>query len=159
MGVEYWLLDKHNKTFYDLGKGGWYAFNDDLEVFQDLECLTTYILEDIYNIFLLQVYALKEEEQNKTTIEYIKKYLAPDLYNLFKDVKPENLCVVNDCGDDMIICKSKKYKCIGTRFYFDDLEKRKQEIKYNNKHLEDTELNKRWYNSENYKQYPEWGKY
>ena len=154
MGVEYWLLDKKNKIFYDLGKGGWYEFNYDLEAFQDLEYLTDFILNDVF-----QLEYCNTEESKNDLINYIKNELAPELYNLFHNSKPEELEVVNDCGDDMVICKAKRYKCIGTIYYFDDPKKKQEDIDYNNRHLEDTELNKRWYNPENYKQYLEWVKY
>ena len=159
MGIEYWLIDKSNKTFYDLGKGGWLEFNYDKECFQDLEYLTAYILEDVWNLDERIQNGTYSTDEGIELKDYIKNQLAPDLYNLFSQSKPEDLVVVNDCGDDFVICKAKKYKCVGTRFYFDDPKKRSEEINYNNKHLEDTDLNKRWYNPDDYKKYPEWEKY
>lgn len=159
MGVEYWLIDKKNKTFYDLGKGGWYAFNDDLECFQDLEYLTAYILDDVWDLEERHKKGSYPNDQYLDIKNYIINQLAPDLFNLYCKSKPEDLEVVNDCGDDWVICKVKKYKCVGTRFYFDDPKERAQEIDHNNRHLEDTEINRRWYNPEAYKKYQEWEKY
>ena len=46
MGVEYYLINKENKTFYDLGKGAWYEFTGQEEALTDLEYLEEFIFDD-----------------------------------------------------------------------------------------------------------------
>ena len=50
MGVEYYIVNIKNKTFYDLGKGGWYCLRYGLEDYfqelQDPELLTLFIMEE-----------------------------------------------------------------------------------------------------------------
>lgn len=155
MGVEYYVIDKANKTFYELGKGGWYELHYDMNVFSDLEMLTLFILEDVYEggqWYKLEVWLDMED--------YITNRVAPDLFEAFGKTKKEDLVIVNDCGDDKVICKVKKYKCIGSRYYGNkESDEYKEAMIELNKHLEDTELNRKWYNPENYKQYIEWKQY
>lgn len=154
MGVEYYVIDKANKTYYDLGKGGRYELIYEMDVFSDLEMLTLFIIEDVWNLDLYP------PEEKQDMINYTTNRVAPDLFEAFGKTKKEDLCIVNDCGDDITICKVKKYRCIGTRYYSDkDSDEYKKEMIDLNKHLEDTKINKRWYNPELYTKYSEWEKY
>jgi hypothetical protein len=49
MGIEYYLINKENKTFYALGKGGWYCLKDDIEALTDLKYLELFIFEDVFH--------------------------------------------------------------------------------------------------------------
>lgn len=83
-------------------------------------------------------------------LEYTKK-IAIDLHKLFKDVPIEFLEIINDCGDELTVCKAKKYKCVGSIF--------KEEVDAYNKHLEDNDWNRRHYNPESFKKYPCWDRF
>lgn len=155
MGVEYWIVDTNQKVFYDLGKGGWYELNHEKEAFADLEYLTLFILEDCFDGY--EKY--RDAADAKEFAEYITNRVAPDLFATFGKIKPEHIQIVNDCGDDWIIMKSKKYKCIGTRFYDIGSQEHLEEIEHNNKHLVDNEINQRWYNPEHLTKYQEWALY
>jgi hypothetical protein len=153
MGVEYYVVDREKKIFYDLGKGGWYRLNDDKEAFQDQEYLANYILTECF--FNLDHYPPEERERLK---EWIETTLAPELFSFFGDSKKENIFVFNDSGDDITICKAKRYRCVGTR-HGETLEEKQEDIDRMNRHLVDNELNRRWYDPESYKIYPEWSIY
>jgi len=153
MGQYFYLIDKGNKTFYRLGGGGWYALNEDLEAIMDLEYLTNYIINNCFHIDGCS------EAKKQEIIEHVKNRAAPDLFAAFGQSKTEDLVITDDGGDDITICKVKKYKCVGSRYHEKDSKEYKEDMEYLNKHLEDTDLNKRWYNPNNYTRYPEWQKY
>jgi hypothetical protein len=151
MGVEYWIVDTNQKVFYDLGKGGWYDLEP--EALQDQEYLALTILDDIFT----RTTHTDQEWQEFT--DYINNRVVPELFKAFGQTKPEHIQIVNDCGDDHVIMKVKKYRCIGTRYGEPNSPKYSEYMQYNNKHLIDNPLNKRLYNPDNYTKYPEWNKY
>jgi len=162
MGIEYYAINTQNKTFYDLGKGGWYALTDK-EAFQDEEYLCYEILTECY---LMSDAADDDywkirytEQERKDIVEYIKNRVAPDLFQMMKDTPPDKIKIVNDCGDDIIICKAKRYRCVGTRYYELNSDSYVEAMKSLNRHLEDTPINKRWYNIESYKNIPGFNDY
>jgi len=159
MGVEYYLVDKKNKIFYDLGKGGLSELRYDFEALQDLEYLENYILEDCFQVSGENKLNYLKEDDIKETIEYVKNRLAPDLFNHFGQSDSKDLSIINDCTDDLWILKCKKYKCIGTRYYRPGSLEHNEEIARLNKHLEDTENNKKWYNPDEAKKYAEYNNY
>lgn len=150
MGVEYYAINIHNKTFYDLGKGAWYALTD-MEAFQDEEYLCHEILSECYYISDNDYWAPDEEKKKQETIKYVKTRIAPDLFHMMKDTPKDKIKIVNDCGDDITVCRSKGYRCVGTRYYDLGSKEYEQSLKFLNRHLEDTAHNRRMYNPENFR--------
>lgn len=150
MGVEYYVVDKDKRTFYDLGKGGWYALNDDKEAFQDQEYLALYLLTECCGLD-------SDDKEWAWWKQYIETRVAPDLFAAFGDSKKDSLFVFNDCGDDITICRAKGYRCIGTR-YGEGVE-RQERIDFENRHFDGNGKLLGRYEPEGYKQYPEWAIY
>jgi hypothetical protein len=152
MGVDYYVADSAKKTFYELGKGGWYALNDDKEAFQDVDYLAHYILTECYEVGRDDYYTI---EENLEIQAYVRQRVAPDLFKAFGDSKKENLHIFNDCGDDLVVCRAKGYRCVGTRFG-KTAEEQEDHLDHQNRHLIDSPTTKRLYNPEHFKQYREW---
>lgn len=121
MGLEYYLVNKENKTFYDLGKESWYVLMDEIDAVTDLEYLELFIKEDVFD--------------DNLSDEYCKE-MAYEIYSVAKCKDIRNIIVVNDSGDDSIIFRSLKYKCIGCRYRDDNNpEYNKELIEFNNRHF------------------------
>lgn len=156
MGTEYYVIDTSAKTFYLLGKGRWYTLNDDKEAFQDQGYLVLYILEKCYCLSYLQ-----ETYGNQEVIElegHVRSRIAPDLFQAFGHSQPEHLHIVDDCGDDLTICKAKGYRCVGTRYNERGDARYEEDLARMNRHLNDP-FYKHLYDPEKHKQYPEWEMY
>ncbi len=157
MGTEYYAINLKNKTFYDLGKGGWYALTDK-EAFQDVEYLANEILTECYYINDADYW--EDQEGKKDTVEYVTTRIAPDLYEMMRDTPPDQIRIMDDCGDDITICKAKGYRCVGTRYYSKGSPEYLESLTYMNRHFQtDNPLHKRWYDPEQYKNYPEFSIY
>ncbi len=116
MGIEYTVINKNNKTMYDLGKGGWSALSLDKEAFQDLEYLSNYIMYECYcHVFDDDIMHYTEEEKNSVK-NYITTRIAPDLFEFTKDALPDDIEIFGDGGDELSICRSLGYIFTGTRF-------------------------------------------
>lgn len=148
-----YIIDKGSKTFYQLGKGSWYILSSNLEAFNNSDHLSSIILRDCFHLDGCS------KTRQQEIIDHVNKRLAPDLFSAFGASKTEDLVIVNDGCDDLTICKVKKYRCIGLRYHDKESKEYKEEMEYLNRHLEDTDLNKKWYNPDDYKKYAEWEKY
>jgi hypothetical protein len=146
MGVEYYLVNTKDKIFYDLGKGGWYDLNYDMEAFFDLEYLIEEILTECY-------------DGDESKRDYVANRVAPDLYNICKGCTKSDIFIVHDCGDDLTFMRTKNYKCVGARYYDKDSEEYNKHMDFLNRHLEDTLLNKRRYDPKSLERYPGFEKY
>lgn len=124
MGIEYYIINRKNKTAYDLGKGGWYALSYDKECFQDLEYLENYILEECYN------------EVNDFIKTYVKEKVAPDLFEFCKNTEPKDIFIFNDSGDDMYICRCIGYRFLGHRYSGMSNQEYQEHLKFLNRHLD-----------------------
>jgi hypothetical protein len=121
MGTEYYFVNKENKTFYDLGKGGWYVLADELEAVTYPEYLAHIIYHDVFCFSNL-------EQQDPKDFEFCNN-LAKELIGFVNGADPKNLIIVNDCGDDATVFKGLQYRCVGSRYNnSEDLD---------NKHLKD----------------------
>ena len=156
MGVEYYIINRKNKTAYDLGKGNWYALNHDKQCFQDLDYLINYIITECYGRVLEKENSNCSEEENIELKSYIVNRIALDLFDFCKETDPKDIFIFNDSGDDITICRSLGYKFVGHRYnkkgdddYLDYLEN------HLNRHFKNSNP-KHWYNSEDYKDYPEY---
>ena len=127
MGIEYYIVNKENKTFYDLGKGGcWYYLMEegDKSYLKDLELLEMYICEDIFNI----------DDPSKSEKEFFS-VLALDLFNFAKGANLENITVCSDNNDDCIVIKYLKYRCVGTKYKGSSKEDEQERIDFENRHF------------------------
>jgi hypothetical protein len=134
MGIEYYLVNRINRTFYELGKGGWYSL-DDPECFFDLEYLTNEILEECYNIGDESYWGYYGAKEKGDTIRYVEDRIGPDIYWFCSGYSPGDIFMISDCGDDVSIIRSKGYVCIGSRFYDKGAKKYKENIDAVNYHF------------------------
>ncbi len=153
MGIEYYLINKKDKTFYDLGKGGWYELNNDTEAFQDLDYLINEILTECYYIDDgdMDVKYLDE------ITDHVTNRVAPDLYEMCKDTDPSDIWIVNDCGDEITIARTKGYRCIGTRYYDKVSKAYNDQIEFENRHFRKNR--RRMYDSKSFEKHPDFAKY
>jgi hypothetical protein len=130
MGTEYYLANKENKTFYELGKGGWCAFVHEMEALTDLEYLEEFIYDDVYDFYDFP--PEKPEERR----DYCKE-IASELFEFSKCKNIKNIDFFNDCGDEKTIIKCLGYRCVGSRY------REKGNPKYNTECIENenTHLN------------------
>jgi hypothetical protein len=88
MGIDYYLLDHQNATFFELGKGAWYALKDDIWVVKEPELFLEFVeIEMGYN------------DLNVNEKEYYQ-CLGSLLFGLFSKIPLNRLEVINDCADD-----------------------------------------------------------
>lgn len=106
MGMDWYLVDKHNKTFYELGRGNWYIIKDDFEALSDKEYLEHFLLTDVCGS------DDRDDEWNK----YVSQRVVDDLFTNFGSTPKDSLKIINDSTDDLWIIRCKGYTCIGTRF-------------------------------------------
>lgn len=109
MGAAYYIVNKEEKIFYELGKGQWSLLANNLDAFADFEYLCLFLLDEVFES--------TKRQCSKEMIDYIEQRVARDIFRLFGKVKPENLVVINDLTDDLAFLKMKKYECVGTRFF------------------------------------------
>jgi hypothetical protein len=147
-----------NKTAYDLGKGGWYALNDDKQCFQDLEYLINYIITECYSTVFKNNSSLYSDEEKQKLKEYISNRIAPDLFELCKDTWAKDIFIFNDSGDDITICRALGYKFIGHRYDEKSSKEYQEHLDFLNRHLTDP-ARKRMYDPEEFKQYHEFELY
>lgn len=156
MGTEYYIINRKNKTAYLLGKGGWYALNDDKECFQDIEYLAHYIMTECW-IGLKTEFNWYNEEEKSDIKKYIANRIAPDLFELCKDTNSKDIFIFNDCGDDLAICRALGYKFVGQSYADKDSKEYKENLDFLNRHLK--QQNSHIYNIRNFINYPEYNLY
>lgn len=123
MGVYHYLVNHENTTFFELNKGPWY--NIDLLM--------------LYNPILFVDYFLKISEE-ELCCEFDRDYLEKLVVKLFDFVKgstPNKIKVINDCCDDAMWMRRLKYKCVGSRFGFENEKEYMKEIESQNYHLKE----------------------
>ena len=123
MGVEYYVVDKKNKTFYELGKGSWFLLREK-GVFSDPDFLHHFLVSHV----------CKEWVAEKDTLEYVR-WLAYDLHGHFGSTPSDQLVIINDCGDELFYIKCMGYRCVGTRFGDPESDTFLREIAELNQHL------------------------
>lgn len=161
MGVEYYIINRKNKTAYDLGKGGWYALNDDKECFQDLgdlDYLINYIITYCYNGIFNKDSSWYSDEEKAELKSYISDRIAPDLFEFCKNTEPKDIFIFNDSGDDITICRSLGYKFTGHRYHQKGDKDYIEYLDFLNRHFKETNP-KHWYNPEDYKNHPQYELY
>jgi hypothetical protein len=106
MSLEYYLVNNENKTFYYLGKGGWYEFKDNMCYLTDLEYLEEFLFDNIFNFY---------DGPEKNDREF-SNALSKELFEFAKCKNLQNIILINDCNEDSIIIKHLQYKCAGSRY-------------------------------------------
>lgn len=135
MGTEYYFVNKQHKTFYDLGKGGWYMLANELDAITDTEYLEELIYDDVFDFY-------RDQEQDPGNRKFCNE-LAIDLVKFVNGADTKNLFIVNDCGDDSTVFKGLGYRCVGDRY----VNKNDDEPDLDNRHLKEPWA--RMYNLEN----------
>jgi hypothetical protein len=79
MGVEHYIINKKNKTFYDLGKGGWHKLAYEKEALFDLEYLKLYLRYDCCSY---------TDEDRLQLGNHFDTKVAPELFEFAKGVSP-----------------------------------------------------------------------
>lgn len=134
MGTEYYLVNNENRTFYELGKGHWFAFNENLDALTDLEYLKEFIFE--YCLFNLDI-PIPDGKQ------YCEE-IAIEIFEFAKCKNIKNIVLTNDSGDELYVIRCLGYSCVGTRYRSDTDKFFNQKcIDFENRHL----------NAENIKRY------
>ena len=145
MGIEYYLVNKENKTFYELGK---HCYFDTLDYLWDPEYLEEYIYADVF-------YCYEKEDEGRPHLsrEYCRE-IAQEIYEFVKGCNPENIVFISDCCDDTLIIRCLGFRCVGSRYRCDNDPNYNAEcIKWANRHLEDTPFTRRVYNLETAKSF------
>lgn len=128
MGTEYYLINSENKTFYELGKGGWAELSDDIDAVTDAEYLADTILEEVF-------YRSGNASPTTEHISYANE-ISKEIVEFCKCDDIKNIHLINDCTDCLTAIKYLGYKCIGSRYREDNNPKYNQDaIDINNKHL------------------------
>ena len=153
MGIEYYLVNTKNKTFYDLSKGGWSGLDLEACTVNDPEYLADNILNDVF-----MRYSDETDEQWNKTIDYVKSRIVPDLLKFAENTNPKDLILINDCGDDTAILRAKKYTCVGTRFSDIGSAEHSKILAFENRHFNATNP-LHWYVEEDYKNYPNFNRF
>ena len=136
MGVEYVLVDKGRKVYYYLGKGGWFHL-DDMEAFHDKEYLAHEVKHECY-YWDDETYwssKLPNHLAKKEVEKYLDEKVIPELYECFKESRPEQLEIINDCTDDLYYMKCKGYRCIGTRYTDETIDDRNKHFLPERRHM------------------------
>lgn len=110
MGVDYFLIDKKNKTFFELGRGNWHNLGYDLGCISDPGKLQECLLEEVFSYY---------GQLNGEFHFHVSEYLVNELHSCFGNTPTHDLFVISDCSDSWrhII---QEYRCIGTRYEIRD---------------------------------------
>lgn len=106
MGIDYFLIDKRNKTFFELGRGNWHNLGYDLDCIKDPGKLQECLLEEVFSYY---------GEVKGEFHFHVSEYLVNELHDCFKDTPSSELFVISDCSDSYARIL-QEYKCIGTRY-------------------------------------------
>lgn len=129
MGVEYWIVDKGKKTFYDLGKGPWgWGWDDISWTLADADLLKE-ALCDLWKEF-------KIEPMLPDDYDYVC-WLAKDLHKHFGQSPEADVILIRDGGGDVFDIMSNGYRGIGSRYLHKSThDKREKELKRLNRHFD-----------------------
>jgi len=109
MGVEYYLINKEEKTFYDLGKGSWFELRDELDSLTDVEYMEEFIYDNVFNSYDCP------REDDKYWRSYCAE-LANELVQFAKCKNIKNIDLINDLGDETVALRGLGYRCTGSRY-------------------------------------------
>jgi hypothetical protein len=150
MGVEYWLVDKSKKTFYDLGKGSWgWSWDDFSWALSDVDVLKEALCGVWQETRRFRAVPMLPDDYN-----YVW-WLAEDLHKHFGESHEADMVVVPDGGDEMTIIRSKGYRGLGSRYLHKPTdEEREKEMKDLNRHFDANGNITRFYDPNDLQTYP-----
>ena len=146
MGIEWYIADKSNKTFYCLGRGNWFCLKDDFEALIDKEYLAHYILSEVYN----------PDNIDDELSDYVNSRISFDLHTHFGSTSKEFLMIINDSTDDLYIIRCKGYRCVGTRYGEIGSKDYEEDMKFLNRHLDENNHPSGFYDSKHATGIPNW---
>ena len=125
MGIDYYLLNHHNATYYELGKGPWEDLNYEKDALYDSDLMAVF-LEESWNSFS---HDPAEDRSNYFIL------LGKDVMRFVGDAPPKSLVVYGDY--EHVWAHALKYVCNGARYNLKDLEKNAAEVQeYNDRYLD-----------------------
>ena len=107
MGIDYFLIDKQNKTFFELGRGNWHNLGYDLDCIKDPGKLQECLLDEVFSYY---------GEVKGEFHFHVSEYLVNEIHNIFKDIPTHELFIISDCSDSYRNILREGYHCIGTRY-------------------------------------------
>jgi len=107
MGIDYFLIDKKNKTFFELGRGNWYNLQYDIGCIRDPGKLQECLLDEVFSYY---------GELSGEFHFHISEVLVDELHSLFGETPAYLLNVISDCSDAYGEMRREGYRCIGTRY-------------------------------------------
>lgn len=107
MGIDYFLIDKQNKTFFELGRGNWYNLGYDLDCVSDPGKLQECLLNEVFTYY---------GDVRGEFHFHISEYLVSELHACFGNTPTHDLFVISDCSDSYHHVRQEGYRCIGTRY-------------------------------------------
>jgi len=129
MGVEFYILNHANATYYDLGKGPWNWLDDFKNALRDPDQMVMYLRENWINF---------QDHLSEESARYYR-LLGEDVKRFVGDAPDESLTAVGDAGDDHwtscpwpVRAYGLKYLCTGSRYKLEDSAKNAEYIKGNN---------------------------
>src|SRR5574343_24739 len=132
MGVEYYLVNHANKTFFELGKGSWY----------ELANVPRIVYEPVlFTVWFRDIGGFGDKEWKEFGQEYYRQ-IGLKLFELVSGTEPHRIVLINDCGDDTFYMRCLGYRCIGSRYYLDDEKENRKTIEFENRHLTDQEASR-----------------
>lgn len=108
MGIDYYLVDRANKTFYELGRGHWNNLQDHRHIISDPKRLEKILIREVFRSYYVDI--------DREFKERVRNRIVTDLVECFGGSSWADLQVINDCTDDLWIIRHKGYKCIGTLY-------------------------------------------
>jgi hypothetical protein len=107
MGIDYFLIDKKNKTFFELGRGNWYNLGYDLGCINDPGKLQECLLDEVFSYY---------GDLRGEMHFLVSEYLVNELHSCFGSIPTHELFVISDCSDSYRHIRQEGYQCIGTRY-------------------------------------------
>ena len=107
MGIDYFLIDKKNKAFFELGRGNWYNLGYDLGCISDPGKLQECLLDEVFSYY---------GDLRGEMHFHVSEYLVNELNSLFGETPTNLLSVISDCSDAYGDMRREGYRCTGTRY-------------------------------------------
>jgi hypothetical protein len=107
MGIDYFLIDKKNKTFFELGRGNWHSLGHDKDCISDLGKLQDCLLSEVFSYY---------GHLTDRLHYHVSEHLTDEIFNNFGNTPKEYLEVISDCSDAYGDMRRQGYRCIGTRY-------------------------------------------
>lgn len=107
MGIDWYVVNKRDATFFELGRGGWYGLNHEREEFTDAE----YLAHQIFDTTC--VAGMTEDDPDSRA--WVAG-LATELVAFAAGAPKADLCIITDNSDDLSLIRALGYRCVGTRY-------------------------------------------